>query len=417
MRFAAVRAPWYKGYLAGGTLTMTGDHMEHAITYWVMWQLFESPLLAGFAVISHWVPHLLFSIPFGALADRFDNRRIIQLSGGLFMLASLSWGVLILTDSLEAWHCVVLLLVHGFASALWHPADGMLVYDIVGPEDIASGVRLMATGLNLGQLVGPALGAALLFTVGPGIGMLLNIAVFLPFLIYLAVLPLDGHGRRAGARERVRLRDVFAVVGELPAHPSVLVVMVSQAAIGLFIGVALLPLLPEFGALLGQAESGLGYGLLLVAMATGAVLGGLGLEALGARRASTRLAVGAAASFALAILVFAVSHEFALSVAALLVAGVSNIVATSTAQTVVQLEAPTDRRGRYLGAFGVTNLGFRAGSGLLVGVIAGLVGVPAAVALNAGVLLVVALVLLAVVSIARARRRVGFDPATTLPLD
>ena len=56
MRFAALRAPWYKGYLAGGSLMMGADHVEHAITYFVMWQLFESPVLAGFAVISHWVP-------------------------------------------------------------------------------------------------------------------------------------------------------------------------------------------------------------------------------------------------------------------------------------------------------------------------------------------------------------------------
>ena len=122
MRFAALRARWYKGYLAGGSLMMAGDNAEHAITYWVMWQTFHSPLLAGFAVISHWLPHLLFSIPFGGLADRFDCRRIIQVSCAAFGLASLIWGFLFLTETLQPWHCIVLLLLHGFASALWHPA-------------------------------------------------------------------------------------------------------------------------------------------------------------------------------------------------------------------------------------------------------------------------------------------------------
>ena len=63
---------------------------------------------------------------------------------------------------------------------------------------------------------------------------------------------------------------------EVPAHPPILVVMILQACVGLFIGSALLPLLPEFGELLGLDESGLAYGMLLVAMATGAVIGGLG---------------------------------------------------------------------------------------------------------------------------------------------
>src|SRR3954469_11978061 len=109
MRFAALRAPWYKGYLAGGSLGMTGDHVEHAITYFVMWQLFHSPLLAGFAVVSHWLPHLLFGVFFGSLADRFDCRRIVQVAQGLFITASLGWGILIATDSLQPWNCVLLL--------------------------------------------------------------------------------------------------------------------------------------------------------------------------------------------------------------------------------------------------------------------------------------------------------------------
>src|SRR3712207_7835799 len=48
-------------------------------SYWVLWQKFHSPALAGFEVISHWLPFLLLSVPFGQLADRYDCRRIIQV--------------------------------------------------------------------------------------------------------------------------------------------------------------------------------------------------------------------------------------------------------------------------------------------------------------------------------------------------
>ena len=44
---------------------MMADNIEHVITYWVLWQKFHSPALAGFEVISHWVPFLLFSVYFG----------------------------------------------------------------------------------------------------------------------------------------------------------------------------------------------------------------------------------------------------------------------------------------------------------------------------------------------------------------
>ncbi|WP_294180877.1 MFS transporter [uncultured Schumannella sp.] len=390
MRFAALRARWYKGYLTGGSLLMAGDNAEHALTYWVMWQLFESPLLAGFAVVSHWLPHLFFSIPFGALADRYDNRRIIQISCGMFMLASLLWAILILSNSLEIWHCILLLLLHGFASALWRPADQVMIYDIVGPRDLPSAVRLMATGLSLGQLVGPAFGAAMLFTVGPGIGMLLNMAMYLPFVIYLAVTPLDGHQHRTTPRPRVHARDVFAVVRKLPKYPSILIVMIVQGATGLFIGAALLPLFPEFGNLLGLDDSGLGYGLLIVSMAAGAVIGGLTLEAIGRIRAGVGLAVGAAILYAACLLIFAVSREYLVSLPMLLLAGFALIWSESSGQTVVQLDAPSDERGRFVGASSVTGFGFRAGSGVLVGILGGIVGVSGALAIDAGALLLVA---------------------------
>jgi hypothetical protein len=52
---------------------MTADNIEHVISDWVMFQKFHSPTLGGFAVISHWVPFLLFSFHAGALADRYDS--------------------------------------------------------------------------------------------------------------------------------------------------------------------------------------------------------------------------------------------------------------------------------------------------------------------------------------------------------
>lgn len=404
MRFAALRAPWYKGYLAGGSLLMAGDNAEHAITYWVMWQSFHSPLLAGFAVVSHWLPHLFFSVFFGSLADRFDCRRLIQISLGLFAAASVSWGVLFATDTLQPWHCVVLLVVHGFASALWHPASGVMIFDIAGEKDVPSAVRLMATGLSVGQLVGPAVGAALLFTVGPAAGMFLNVLFFVPFAVYLFVLPIDGHRRRREAPPRIGLRDVVGVIRELPRYPAVLVVVVLQGAVALLIGTALMPLFPEFAAQLGQDTSGLGYGVLIVAMSAGAVIGGIALETFGRVHANAPLAIVSTLVFAAGVGVFAFSQSYALSVVVLVIAGVSSIASGSISQTVVQLEAPPERRGRFLGAYGMTSMGLRVGSGVVIGVLGVAVGAPLAVGIGAALLAVVSLALLAVVQVRRQPR-------------
>src|SRR3954464_12069171 len=92
-RFAALRNRDCRPYLIGAALAMMADNIEHVITYWVLWQQFHSPVLAGFQVISHWLPFLLFSVPFGGLADRYDCRRVIQTAQTLFLLVSVAWGV------------------------------------------------------------------------------------------------------------------------------------------------------------------------------------------------------------------------------------------------------------------------------------------------------------------------------------
>jgi len=405
VRFAALRAKYYKGYLTGGSLAMTGDHIEHAVTYWAMWQLFHSPVLAGFAVLAHWLPHLFFGVVFGSLADRFDCRRLIQLGQGLFVLASLGWGFCLAFGVLQPWIAVVLLLIHGFAGAVWMPAEQLMIYDIVGPEHLPSGVRLQSTGIQLGQLVGPVLGAALLFTVGPVWAMFLNVLVYLPFTLLLLRIPYTGHTRSGERRlERLTLAAVVSVLRELPKYPAILVIIVMQGAVGFFIGPALLPLLPEFGEMLGQDESGLGYGLLLAAMATGAVVGGIALEAIGRIPANVKVAIGSGLLFAICCLVFALSRSFPLSLAALFVAGLATMVTASTSQTIVQLAAPPDQRGRFVGAYATASNGFRAGSGVMVGFLSGAIGITAAVSFDAIVLGAIAIVLFVLVVTVGAKR-------------
>src|ERR1700684_176671 len=86
--FAAMRHRGFQAQFATFVIAMMADNIEHVISYWMLYQKFHSPALAGFAIVSHWLPFLLFSVVSGALADRFDPRRIIQIGMGLFIIAS-----------------------------------------------------------------------------------------------------------------------------------------------------------------------------------------------------------------------------------------------------------------------------------------------------------------------------------------
>jgi MFS family permease len=239
--------------------------------------------------------------------------------------------------------------------------------------------------------------------------------MYLPFMVYLFITPMTGHVRDAGRRAAARWRDIVDVLRDVPTYPAILVTMILQGAVALFIGAALMPLLPEFGGALG-VPSGAGYAVLISSMAAGAVVSGITLEAIGRIRASVRLAISTAAVFGVAILVFALSRSYALSIVALFVAGAANLVTASTSQTLVQLTAPPERRGRFVGAAGMTGQGFQAGSGILMGLLAGALGVSGGVATAAACLLVVAVALLVVVLAVR-RRRAAIEPEPTGPVE
>ena len=64
--FAALRIPGYQAHFSTYLIAMMADNIEHVISYWMVFQKFHSPALGDFAVLSHWLPFLLFSVPAGA---------------------------------------------------------------------------------------------------------------------------------------------------------------------------------------------------------------------------------------------------------------------------------------------------------------------------------------------------------------
>lgn len=388
---------------------MMADNIEHVLTYWVLWQTFHSPWLIGFQILSHWLPFLLFSVYSGALAERFDCRRLIQIAQGIFMFVSLCWGVLFLTGTLELWHAVVLLVLHGLAGTLWSPAEQMLLYDFVGRKQLPGAVRMNATFHSLAFVAGPIIGSALLVSVGSGLGMLINILFYLPLTIFLFVTRFTGHGRitvedQAAPRERLTLRSLFAVVGTVRNHRVLAGIMLLSALSAVTIGHLMQNAMPVFADLLGAGSAGLAYGVLLFANGVGGVIGGFLLEATRKVPATAATAIVAAVLLGITTIVFAASGNYLVSVLALVAGGIARITMDSTGMSIVQLQAPKDQRGRVIGAFTMSGSGMMAFGGLTVGVFGSLFGIPGAV-LVAGIVLACGAVLIGLYVFAPSRQQ------------
>jgi MFS family permease len=395
--FAALHHRDFRSYFVTTMLAMMADNIEHVISYWLLFEKFRSPVLAGFAVLSHWTPFLFFSVYFGAMADRYDCRKVIQVAQVMFMGVSAAWAYLFYTDTIEVWHACVLLVIHGMAGVLWSPGSQLLIHDIVGSEQLQSAVRLNSTSRQLGILFGPAVGGGLMLLLSPPMGLVVNTLIYLPLTLWLLTVPYTGHSRERAAptRRAIRWRDAFEIVREASGNRAIVTMIVLAGCISFLVGTAFQATMPEFAHDLGTEKADLAYSALLGANAAGAVAGGFMLEGRGWLPPRVSTAMISAILWCLAITGFALSTSYYLSLLLLFTAGVLNLTFSSMGQTIVQLLSPPHLRGRLIGLFAMASLGLKAFSGITVGVLGGLIGVHWSLALSAMVLLAITVALFA----------------------
>jgi MFS family permease len=396
--FPAFRYRGFQIQFSTYVLAMMADNVEHVISYWMIFQKFHSPALAGFAVVSHWLPFLLFSVAVGALTDRFDPRRIIQCGMGLFITASLGWGYFFITDTLEMWHAMVLLVIHGCAGVLWQTPNQLLLYDIVGPADLMSAVRLNATARYLGVLVGPAVGGAIMLTLGPSYGILVNTLFYMPLVIWLVGAPYGPRFRKGAPAPRRAVRgfaDIVHTVRDIAEHPIIVSMTLLAGCSSFFVGNAYNAQMPNFAQDLGHGDPGVSYSMLLAADAAGGLLAGVVLEGRGLMPARPRTAIILAMCWCIALTGFALASSYPVALVLLCAAGFFELSFNAMAQSLVQIHAPSDKRGRVLGLFNMASLGLRAFSGVSVGLLGSLIGVHWSLGLSTTVVLAIACCMLA----------------------
>jgi MFS family permease len=375
--FASFSNGDFRIFCLAATAAMMADNIEHVISYWVIFQKFHSPALGGFAVVSHWVPYLLLAGFTGGLADRFDIRRLIQTGMLLFIAVSISWGIMFMTDSATMWKAMLLLVIHGLAGVIWMPASQVLIHRIVSVEQLPSAVRLTATGRYLAFLIGPAVGAGLLLVFGPVYGIFVNALIYVPMFAWLIKAPYgsrDSDARPApqGVKGFADIWSTMQVVAKSPVLSSMTVLIGASA---FFVGNAYQAQMPEFALDLGHGRVDFSYSMLLAADAAGGLVAGLILEGRGLLPPKVRSAFILAMIWCCALIGFARSNTYAVGITLLFVAGFVELSFNSMAQSLVQLNAPGEIRGRVIGVFSMSAMGLRTFSGLSVGLLGSIIGI------------------------------------------
>lgn len=381
VHFAALGVPQFRWYWLASGLSTTGDAMENVLRNWLIWQLTGSPLWLGLMVFAHWVPYAVLSLWSGVLADRYDNRKLQILAQSLLGVAALGVAIATLAGFVTPWWIFGLLLLHGVAGSIGAPAQQTLVHALVGRERLLSAVSLSSSMRQLAQVIGPVLGGALLVSVGPGWGFLLNALTFLPLLAVLRILTITTHG---GGNTGQTLSEGLRFVQRRPA---LMAFILAEMLPVVFLGQAFQSLLPAF-VTLSLHSNEFGYALLLAGSGLGALVAAIAVAYSSTTSPRPRLAIVAAIAQTAAVLLFALSTSYLLSLALLVVVGAATVLTQSYVNTTLQLSAPDALRGRVMGVYSFGTQGLRVLNGPLLGGLALLVSTPLAVAGSAGVVLV-----------------------------
>jgi MFS family permease len=396
----------FRIFFLASSAAMMADNIEHVISYWVIFQKFHSPALGAFAVVSHWAPFLLLGGYTGGLADRVDIRRLIQLGMLLFMGVSIGWGVMFLTDTTAMWKAMVLLLIHGLAGVIWLPAAQVLIHRIVGVQLLASAVRLNATGRYMAFLVGPAVGAGLLRVFGPVYGIFINALIYAPLFLWLMRAPygLRPAGASSAAPAIAGYAQIWSTMRVIVGNPVLLAMTVLVGASAFFIGNAYQAQMPGFAFDLSHERAEFSYGLLFAADAAGGLAAGLILESRSLLPPKVRTAFILAMIWCCALAGFARANNYLVAITLLFVAGFVELGFNSMAQSLVQLNAPPEIRGRVIGVFSMSANGLRTFSGLSVGLLGASIGIHNSLCYCAAALFLVFAAIVAVGSVGRQPR-------------
>jgi DHA3 family tetracycline resistance protein-like MFS transporter len=183
----------------GLAVSLLGDGLFFVALAWQAYELSDSPSSVALIGLAWTAPMVALLLVGGVIADRFDRRRVMIVSDAVRGLAVAAMGVLAVAGELELWHLFALAAVYGAGDALFPPAFGAIVPDIVPPDLLvqANSVDQFVRPFAL-QLAGPALSGVLVAAFGAGAVFLANAGSFaVSMTALLAMRPAPALRRHA----------------------------------------------------------------------------------------------------------------------------------------------------------------------------------------------------------------------------
>lgn len=336
----------FRLYQMARVMVILGAEAQALAVAWQIYEMTHSALALGYTGLALFLPGLLFMLPAGHAADRFDRRAVILTCYALQIFCTLGLFLLSWFRLPHVWPIYAILFLIGTGRAFSGPASSAFIPHLVPKEHFVNAVTWGATIFQIANFAGPALGG-ILYTL-PLPGRLHGASIVYLFMLFTLVwfLVLVGSLRvRPGRMEYKAISmDVLLAGFRYVMKKQILLAAISLDLFAVLLGgaVALLPIFAQ--EILHAGPRGLG--MLRAAPAIGALVVSLTMTVRPVTRKSGATMLVCVAIFGAATVVFGVSRELALSLGALFVVGASDMVSVVIRSAILQLATPPEMRGR-----------------------------------------------------------------------
>ncbi|NDZ70677.1 MFS transporter [Streptomyces sp. SID10362] len=374
------RLLWFSNvFFFGGVWTQT------LVLGWLAYEMTHSELLVAVFTAARLAPMFLGPVA-GAFADRHNRVRLLVVACGWATIAVSLVAALATAGLLSYGVLVVGGLAIGLAQSPSQPARASLVLELVGRENLSNANALNAMALNMTQIIGPALGGAMVAAIGAPAALWVSTAWYGASLALL--LPLRGYGKAVHGEVQSLWTMVAGGVRTIARNRlATAVLLVTLAA-----NTLLWPVYQSFMPVFAEESLGLdaaGLGALLTCCGIGGLVGSLVIAGMGDFRRKGAVFVVGTALWACLWALFALSHTVSLSFLLICVIGLTSAAFGVLQTTLLLMTTEPEVHGRALGLQELA-IGIMPIATLVLGAIAERVGLARTV-FGAGVLLVVAL--------------------------
>jgi len=341
----------FRRYQLARAAVILGAEAQSVAVAWQVYSITHRALDLGYTGLALFFPALLFMLPAGHVADRFDRRQVILVCYGVQVLCTTVLVLLTFYGWRSVYPIYAVLFCIGTGRAFSGPASSALIPHLVPEKHFVNALTLGSAIFQFSNIAGPALGG-LLFTLplptflrdaelqGAGIVYLFTLGT----LVWFLALVLSLHVRPGRMEHRAVSIKVVLAGFEYMRHSSLLLGATTLDLFVMLLGGAT-ALMPIFAHnILHQGPRGLG--MLRAAPAAGALVMSLLMARYPLRRrAGVRLFISVAL-FGAATVVFGLSRSLWLSLAALALTGAADMISVVIRASLLQLGTPPEMRGR-----------------------------------------------------------------------